>query len=121
MGACADGCLTLDWGLDATRRNRAPEPLADRVERTGSGSTNVTMLSSEERDREALLMGLRLTEGINEARFAERTGRPMEDCVDPFMLEACLEENYLTRDGGILKATGEGRLRLEALLARLVT
>jgi len=111
----------LDGELYATRRHRAPEPWADRVERTGSGSTDETLLSAEERGREALLMGLRLSEGINEARFAERTGRPMEDCVDPFMLEACLEENYLTRDGGILKATGEGRLRLEALLARLVT
>ena len=121
IGPGAHGRLTLDGELYATRRHRAPEPWAGRVERTGSGSTDETLLSAEERGREALLMGLRLSEGINEARFAERTGRPMEDCVDPFMLEACLEENYLTRDGGILKATGEGRLRLEALLARLVT
>ncbi|KXV47969.1 coproporphyrinogen III oxidase, partial [Gluconobacter japonicus] len=121
IGPGAHGRLTLDDTLYATRRHRAPEPWAERVEKTGSGSTDETALSPEEKGREALLMGLRLSEGINETRFAHRTGRALEDCVDPFMLEACLEENYLIREGGILKATDEGRLRLEALLARLVT
>ncbi|MFT8990716.1 MAG: radical SAM family heme chaperone HemW [Gluconobacter albidus] len=121
IGPGAHGRLTLDGELYATRRHRAPEPWADRVEKTGSGSTEETLLTPEEKGREALLMGLRLSEGIDEAAFATRTGRALMDCVDPALLEACIEENYLERDSGILRATGEGRLRLEAILARLVT
>ena len=121
IGPGAHGRLTLDGELYATRRHRAPEPWAERVEKTGSGSTEETLLTPEEKGREALLMGLRLSEGINEAAFAARTGRTLMDCVDPAMLEACIEENYLERANGILRATGEGRLRLEAILARLVT
>lgn len=121
IGPGAHGRLTLDGELYATRRHRAPEPWAERVEKTSSGSTEETLLTPEEKGREALLMGLRLSEGIDEARFTARTGQPLMDCVDPTLLEACIEENYLERDNGILRATGEGRLRLEAILARLVT
>lgn len=120
IGPGAHGRVTLDGALHAARRHRAPESWAERVERTGSGVTEETPLPAQERGREALLMGLRLTEGIDEARFAARTGRSLGDCVDPLMLQACLEEGYLAREGGVLRATAEGRLRLEAMLARLV-
>ncbi len=61
--------------LHATRRHRAPEVWAERVERDGDGLTADEPVAAEERAREALLMGLRLTEGIDRARFAARTGR----------------------------------------------
>jgi len=121
IGPGAHGRLTLDGKLHATRRHRAPEPWATRVEATGSGSTEETPLSPEDRGREALLMGLRLSEGISETQFVRRTGRVLDDCVDPAMLAACIEEGYLLRSNGVLRATAEGRLRLEAMLARLVT
>lgn len=120
IGPGAHGRLTLDGRLHATRRHRAPEIWADRVEQRGSGSTEETPLSSEERGREALLMGLRLREGIALDWFAERTGRQMQDCVDPRILDAALEESYLTLDDHRLIATNEGRVRLEALLGALV-
>lgn len=121
IGPGAHGRLSRGGQLYATRRHRAPEPWAERVERTGSGSTEETRLTPEEKAREALLMGLRLSEGINADRFAARTGRVLMDCVDQALLEACLDEGYLVHDAGVLRATPEGRLRLEAILARLVT
>lgn len=120
IGPGAHGRMTFDGQLHATRRHRAPEPWADRVEQYGTGSTNETALSREERGREALLMGLRLTEGINAPYFETRTNRALTDCIDPDIFTACLEEDYLTFDGTTLRATPEGRLRLESLLARLV-
>ena len=56
-----------------------------------------------------LLMGLRLTEGIDAARFAARTGMALEEALDPEMLDRAMEENYLRRDNGRLRATAEGR------------
>jgi coproporphyrinogen III oxidase-like Fe-S oxidoreductase len=120
IGPGAHGRVTLDGSLHATRRHRAPEPWAERVERTGSGETSCTALTTQERSREMLLMGLRLSEGISAARFAARTGRALRDALDPAMLQAAEAEAYLIWHGDRLKATPEGRLRLDALLAALV-
>jgi len=120
IGPGAHGRLTLDDTLLATRRHRAPEIWADRVEQRGSGSTEETPLSSEERGREALLMGLRLREGIDLDWFATRTERQLAKCVDPMIFEAAQEENYLSLQDNRLIATDEGRVRLEALLGALV-
>ncbi|AOX16185.1 radical SAM family heme chaperone HemW [Kozakia baliensis] len=120
IGPGAHGRLTLGNELYATRRHRAPEPWAERVEREGHGNTQEILLSTDERAREALLMGLRLSEGIDAARFQARTGLALEDCLDPTIFSAALEENYLERTSERLRATPEGRLRLEALLGALV-
>ena len=120
IGPGAHGRITSDGGLRATRRHRAPEPWADRVERDGHGLTADEAIAPEERAREALLMGLRLTEGINTARFAERTGRTVNQSVDTAVLVRCIEEGYLHQTAEGLVATREGRIRLNALLAALV-
>ena len=65
-------------------------------------------------------MGLRLTEGIERARFATRTGVSLDAALDPFVLRQALEEGYLVWRGSSLCATPHGRLRLDALLAALV-
>ncbi|MCQ8239263.1 radical SAM family heme chaperone HemW [Rhizosaccharibacter radicis] len=130
--------------LFATRRHRAPEPWAERVERDGTGLRSQERLDAPDPAREMLLMGLRLREGIDSRRFRARTGTALLDAVDPAMLEACLEEGYLrwqprsgaSAGGGLvgggpalgrndwhdhcLAATDEGRLRLDALLPVLV-
>ena len=104
----------------ATRRHRAPEPWADRVERLGHGLTDEIRLVAPEPAREMLLMGLRLSEGVDAARFAARTGTTLVDAIEPAILEAAIEEEYLRWHGGCLVATPAGRLRLEALLGALV-
>ncbi|OJW25436.1 MAG: coproporphyrinogen III oxidase [Rhodospirillales bacterium 69-11] len=120
IGPGAHGRLTLDGRLTAIRRHRAPEPWADRVEAAGHGTTEETPLSPEERAREALLMGLRLTEGVAAERFHRRTGRTIAESLDPEVLARAEAEDYLAWDGDRLVATAEGRLRLDALLGALL-
>lgn len=119
IGPGAHGRLSLDGRMIATRRHRAPEPWADRVERDGHGTAEEMPLGSDERAREMLLMGLRLGEGIGPERFATRTGVPLLEALDPGTLQAALEEDYLVWRGDRLVATPDGRLRLDALLAAL--
>jgi len=119
IGPGAHGRLTLGGTLTATRRHRAPEPWAERVERDGHGTMQEEALSAEERAREMLLMGLRLTEGIDTTRFAARTGMSLDDALDQDVLAQALAENYLVRTATHLRATAEGRLRLDSLLAAL--
>jgi putative oxygen-independent coproporphyrinogen III oxidase len=106
--------------LLATRRHRAPEAWAALVERHGHGTAEETPIAPADRAREALLMGLRLSEGIDAAGFAARTGIALADALDAPTLEAAIEEGYVTWNGRRLAATQAGRLRLDALLPRLV-
>ena len=120
IGPGAHGRLTLRDALLATRRHRAPEIWAERVEREGHATTHEEALGPRERAREMLLMGLRLSEGIDAGAFQARTGVPLADAVDAGTLCAARAEGYLEADGAVLRATAEGRKRLDALLAALV-
>ena len=120
IGPGAHGRLTLSGQLIATRRHRAPEVWAERVEQHGHGSVDEAPLQSLERAREMLLMGLRLSEGIDAERFVERTGVALFDALDSSVLEQAVCEDYLAWREGKLAATAEGRLRLDALLTELV-
>ncbi len=120
IGPGAHGRVSLDGQLRATRRHRAPEPWAARVEAQEHGSTEEEVIGPPDRAREMLLMGLRLTEGIEAARFAARTGISLRDATDADTLAQAVDAGYLTWDGTTLAATTEGRLRLDALLNRLV-
>lgn len=120
IGPGAHGRVTLGDRLVATRRHRAPEPWAERVERDGHGSTAEAIVDGADRAREMLMMGLRLSEGIEADRFHARTGRPLAAAIDPDTLERAIEAGYLTHTAERLAATIEGRLRLDALLTALV-
>lgn len=120
IGPGAHGRLTIEGRLHATRRHRAPEPWADRVERLGHGTTDEEIIAPHDRAREMLLMGLRLSEGIVPETFAARTGVALADALEPAILAQAEAEGYLVWTHGRLAATAEGRKRLDALLAALV-
>ena len=121
IGPGAHGRITLSPpDIVATRRHRAPEPWADRVECDGHGTVEEIVLQQTERAREMLLMGMRLTEGIEPGRFAVRTGVALEAALDPSVLRQAQDEGYLLWRDGCLLATHAGRLRLDALLAAIV-
>jgi oxygen-independent coproporphyrinogen-3 oxidase len=117
IGPGAHGRLTLPGGLYATSRHRAPEAWAELAE--AGASCREDIIPMPDRAREALLMGLRLAEGIARPYFEARTGVALLDAVDPMILEAAIAEGYLVLTDERLTATGEGRQRLDALLPRL--
>ncbi len=120
IGPGAHGRVTLGGCLHATRRHRAPEPWAERVERDGHGTVEETVLPQADQAREALLMGLRLTEGVPADRFERRIGMPLLAALDPDVLTDAEEAGYVVWRDGRLAATSEGRLRLDALLPALL-
>jgi oxygen-independent coproporphyrinogen-3 oxidase len=121
IGAGAHQRMLRDGRMMATRRHRAPEEWAARVERDGHAAVEEEALEPADRAREALLMGLRLAEGVDPARIAARSGLDFAQAVDPAMLAALLDEGYLGwTEAGRLRATEEGILRLDALLPALL-
>jgi oxygen-independent coproporphyrinogen-3 oxidase len=121
IGPGAHGRIPLDGETTATVRIRAPEAWMDAVERRGHGVREEEALGGQARGREMLLMGLRLTRGIDPERFAARTGIALADALDARTLDIALGERWLGwTDAGALAATSAGRLRLDALLPALV-
>jgi oxygen-independent coproporphyrinogen-3 oxidase len=122
IGAGAHQRLSFpDGSLRAARRHRAPEEWLARVERDGHAVVEEEILSPRDRAREALLMGLRLQEGIDPARIARRSALPFDQCVDLAALDLLEAEGLLVwRADGHLAATPDGLLRLDSLLPVLL-
>lgn len=120
IGPGAHGRLDLDGRIHATRRHRAPEVWFQQVRRIGNGMGSDEILDAAQTGPEALLMGLRMHEGIDLGRFRTRTGFGVESFVDAAILSECITEGYLTLGGNRLRATKQGLLRLNAVLDRLL-
>ncbi|SDE18269.1 radical SAM family heme chaperone HemW [Rhodospira trueperi] len=104
----------------ATQGVAAPTAWLARVEADGDGLAARDPLSTDERATELLMMGLRLTEGVNAARFARLCGRRLVDCLDPHGQAEMADLGLVTWDGRRLRATPAGRDCLNAVIARLV-
>ena len=94
IGPGAHGRVSVGEYLLATRRHRAPEVWAERVEREGHGTTAEEPVATADRAREMLLMGLRLAEGIDAERFAVRTGVPLDEAVDELKRRGILRSGW---------------------------
>jgi putative oxygen-independent coproporphyrinogen III oxidase len=101
VGPGAHGRLTLGGRRFATETEKRPESWLMRVEAAGSGLIVDEKLSASETADEYLLMGLRLAEGIEPARFTAISGREL----DPKRIAILSEE-------GAVEATADGRLRV---------
>ena len=100
-----------------TVRHRKPENFLAAVDRNGHGMVEEAGLTPVEAAQEALVMGLRLTEGIEPALLAERLG--VERIVDDRAVDRLVGHGLLARDGNILRATPAGRLLLDSILAEI--
>jgi oxygen-independent coproporphyrinogen-3 oxidase len=78
IGPGAHGRVMTAKGRTATATERSPEDWLARVERHGHGLVEVLPLTAEEAGDEFLLMGLRLREGIEPARYRVISGRTLD-------------------------------------------
>lgn len=120
IGPGAHGRVSMDNGRIATRTHRAPEVWLDRVENQGHGHHEDQPIDAETAAEEALMMGLRLTEGIDEQRLYRQIGVPLTDLVNTDRLNDLIDAGFVEHAGGVLKATRSGSQRLNALLAALI-
>jgi putative oxygen-independent coproporphyrinogen III oxidase len=117
VGAGAHGRLVLDGRRHAIVTERQPERWAERVETTGHGALETTPLSPTEQADEALLMGLRLTEGLDLDRLAAVGGLvPAASAIAEL-----IELNLLEWSGPRLRAARDGRFVLNEIVLRLAT
>ena len=116
LGPGAHGRLTINDRRVATATERRPEAWLKRVEDSGSGFTVEEKLTSGEAADEYLLMGLRLVEGIDPARYSALAGRSL----DPKRISILYEEGAVeTTKDGRLRVTRRGFPLLDAVVADL--
>ncbi|WP_421698980.1 radical SAM family heme chaperone HemW [Ancylobacter sp.] len=116
IGPGAHGRLDTPEGRVATSTERGPEAWVAKVEAQGHGVIADETLTRAEQADEYLLMGLRLMEGIDRARFARLAGRGF----DPARVAALLEDGMIEElPGDRLRATALGLPVLDALVADL--
>ena len=120
IGPGAHGRLTLETGPIATAAFRKPETWAEAVRNHGDGTETVTPLDAATRVDEAVMMGLRLGEGVPLARLERLGGASFADLIDPRRLERLAAGGFLTVRGGVLRATDAGRAVLNTLLGELL-
>lgn len=104
----------------ATVRHKKPENFLAAVARQGDGIAEARPLAVPDQAAEALLMGLRLAEGVDLAALSARFGLPRGGLVDEGALARLAGIGLVWADGDRIGVAPEGRGVLDALLAELV-
>ena len=115
VGPGAHGRLTLPNGRMATEAHRMPGAWIQAVETTGTGEVPRDAIPAHEQAIEYLLMSLRLTEGLEEARYAALSGKPLEEHA----VTSLIDMGMIDRRDGRIQATAQGRPVLNAILREL--
>jgi len=104
----------------ATRRASGPEAWLEAVERGGHGTAESSVVAGQDLVEEALMMGLRLADGIDRATFAAATGADPVSALGEAKLAPLVEAGFIEIRPDRLTATASGRQRLNAVLERLI-
>ncbi|WP_312524570.1 radical SAM family heme chaperone HemW [Paracoccus sp. (in: a-proteobacteria)] len=115
VGPGAHGRLTLGQTRFATEAHRAPGAWLAALEGQGSGESLRDRLTDEDRALEYLLMSMRLSEGMDVARYENlsQARLPQDKIVDLSQL------GLITQQDGRIRATDQGRPVLNGILREL--
>jgi oxygen-independent coproporphyrinogen-3 oxidase len=120
VGPGAHGRFAAGDTKHATRRTSGPENWLEHVEEQGHGTIETAVVTGQDRVEEALMMGLRLAEGIDRTLFQSVAGADPVEALGEATLAPLVAAGFLEIDKTHLKATAAGRQRLNALLERLI-
>lgn len=116
IGPGAHGRLTLQGQRWATETATSPGAWLRQVETTGSGDLSREALPGRDQAAEYLMMGLRLREGIDAARYAALSGKALNSVA----LEDLMNLEMIEVEAGKVRATRNGRAVLNALIRALL-
>ena len=115
IGPGAHGRLTVNGQRYATEHYKMPNAWLEKAIH-GRGEKLRSALSATDQANEYLLMGLRISDGIEISRIETLAGRPLDEAALLHLTELELTE----RRGSQLQATPQGRLLLNSVIAELM-
>ena len=104
----------------ATERHRKPENYLSAITRNGNGLSVERPLDPETQAMEALLMGLRLAEGLDLERVAARSGVAQSALINDVATDRLIGLGLVQREGLQITVTPQGMPLLDAILAEVV-
>ena len=121
VGPGAHGRLTDGAGtVHALRQFKTPDKWLAEVAQSGHGTQERLALEPQERIEELVMMGLRLTDGLDQTRFLRQTGKDLAEALDQSGLATMVEEGLISWRGDRLLATPQGRLLLNSVISALL-
>lgn len=105
---------------EATVRHRKPENWLSAIDAAGHGIAETRAIEAQEAAGEALLMGLRLGEGVDLEALSARFGLPVEALVHRDKVAFHSGLGLVRQEGARLIVTDDGMPLLDGLLAELV-
>lgn len=115
IGPGAHGRITKNGRKLATETYLSPNAWLTAVD-TGSGEKERTLLSTQDQANEYLMMGLRITDGLDIDRFNRLADHPLPEDK----LSDLIEFGMIEQSGGRLFATSNGRAVLNAVIRELL-
>lgn len=122
IGPGAHGRPTLNHTRSATQNLRSPEKWLNVVAEQGHGldADMPRALDAQEAVIERILMGLRLRDGIDAARFMQQTGQLLSSVVDTDALKWLIANDLLVVDEKGIRVTSRGWPLVNQITARLL-
>lgn len=120
IGPGAHGRLTTQQSKVAITNYKAPETWLNAVAKQGRGCQAREALSTDAQFYEALLMGLRLSEGVPVTRLSSISSLATQHLIDNAYLKNFINDDYMMLENGVLKTTPQGRLFLNYILSKLL-
>jgi len=116
LGAGAHGRISGANAKLATANFRMPETWLETVEEQGNGIESIERLEQETQADEMMLMGLRLSEGLDLRRWEALSRRTIDTEKEQFLTDL----RFIERTGdGRLRCTPSGMMVLDAVVADL--
>ena len=116
IGPGAHGRFMAGGKKYAVRDHAAPEVWLERVLAQGHGAHPFEEISRGEQMEEAIMVGLRICDGIDDAVFQARFGKSVFEILPEKKLRTVVSEGWAQVDDGRIYLTTEGLLRLNSLI-----
>ena len=121
IGPGAHGRLRLgEKGMVALAQVKKPETWQVQVKGLGHGSNIVKPIKPVDRAYERLMMGLRLTVGVNLDQISKEESVDMRSLIDQGAMTMLVNEGLIEVDGARIKTTFQGRLLLNTVTSQLM-
>jgi putative oxygen-independent coproporphyrinogen III oxidase len=104
----------------ATQRHKKPENFMSALDRNLHGMASEEALDPATRATEALLMGLRLAEGVSLRRLSQKTGVAPDVLLDMVAVDRIVRLGLIRRNGDHVTVTAQGMPLLDAILPEIV-
>ncbi len=121
VGAGAHGRITVNDKTFSTEQNKKPESWLKKVQKDGHSTKVMTHLNQMEMAEEMIMMGLRLTMGIDASEFESRIGAPIQDFTQADQVASLISQGFVLEGfPDRLQLSVSGRTLLNQILGRIL-